>query len=218
MEGNWVPTKASKDHIGISHLFLAYDLMLFAAASEENSETIKEVLDWFCTKSGQKISTCKFRIYLSQNVDDDLKGRIYGNLNIHATNNLGKYLGFPLKHKNAERNQCNFIAERVINRLAGWKSKFLSFAGRTVLVKSVMSAVPNHVMQGVALPSHLYEKLDKINRDFLWGCSTDGRKKMHLVGWNKIIKPKEQGGLGIQSTKEKNISHLAKLNWRTYQE
>ena len=108
-----------------------------------------------------------------------------------------------LKHKNAERNQYNFIVERVINRLAGWKSKFLSFAGRTVLVKSVMSAMPNHVMQGVTLPSHLCEKLDKINRDFLWGYSTDGKKKMHLVGWNKIIKPKEQGGLGIQSAKEK---------------
>ena len=58
---------------------------------------------------------------------------------------------FPLKHKNTERNQYNFIVERVINRLAGWKSKFFFFAGRTVLVQSVMSAMPNHMMQGVAL-------------------------------------------------------------------
>ena len=41
---------------------------------------------------------------------------------------------------------------------------------------------------------------------------------MHLVGWNKIIKPKEQGGLGIQSAKEKNIALHAKINWRMYQE
>ena len=218
MEGNWNPIKASRDNIGISHLFFADDLMLFATATEENSETIKEVLELFCTESGQKISTCKSRVYFSQNVDDDLKGRICGNLNIQATNNLGKYLGFPLKHKNVERNQYNFIVERVINRLAGWKSKFLSFASRTVLVKSVMLAMSNHVMQEVTLPSHLCEKLDKINRDFLWGYSTDGKKKMHLVGWNKIIKPKEQGGLGIQSAKEKNIALLAKLNWRMYQE
>ena len=177
--------------------------MLFAIASEENSKTIKEVLEFFCTESGQKISTSKSWVYFSQNVDDDLKGRICGNLNIQATTNLGKYLGFPLKHKNAERNQYNFIVERVINRLARWKSKFLSFAGRTILVKSVMSAMPNHVMQGVALPSHLCEKLDKINRDFLWGHSTDGKKRMHLVRWNKIIKPKEKGGLGIHSAKEK---------------
>ena len=83
-----------------------------------------------------------------------------------------------------------------MNKLAGWKAKFLSFAGRTVLVKSVMSAIPNYVMQGEALPIHLCEKLDKINRDFLWG-STREKKKLHLVGWSKIIKPEEEGGLGI---------------------
>lgn len=109
--------------------------MLFATAIEENSKTIKDVLDWFYAKSGQKVSTCKSRIYFSQNVDVGWKGRICENLNNQATNNLGKYLGFPLKHKNAKRNQYNFIVERVINKLARWKSKFLSFAGRTVLVK-----------------------------------------------------------------------------------
>ena len=41
---------------------------------------------------------------------------------------------------------------------------------------------------------------------------------MHLVGWNKIIKPKEEGGLGIQATNAKNIALLAKLNWRMFHE
>ena len=41
---------------------------------------------------------------------------------------------------------------------------------------------------------------------------------MYLVGWNKIIKPKEQGGLGIQYAKEKNIALIAKLNWQMHQE
>ena len=54
-----------------------------------------------------------------------------------------------------------------MSKLARWKAKFLSFAGRTVLIKSVMLAVPNHIMQGAVLPVHVCEKLDKINRDFL---------------------------------------------------
>ena len=33
-----------------------------------------------------------------------------------------------------------------------------------------------------------------------------------------VIKPKEEGGLGIQVTRAKNIALLAKLNWRLYQE
>ena len=39
-----------------------------------------------------------------------------------------------------------------------------------------------------------------------------------MVGWNKIIRPKEEGGLGIQAAKFKNLALLAKLNWRLNQE
>ena len=41
---------------------------------------------------------------------------------------------------------------------------------------------------------------------------------MHLVGWEKVIRPKEEGGLGIQLARTKNIALLAKLNWRMYHE
>ena len=60
----------------------------------------------------------------------------------------------------------------------------------------MMLAIPNHVMQGVVLPIHLYKKLDKINRDFLWGSANE-KRRMHLVGWEKVIRPKEEGVLGI---------------------
>lgn len=128
------------------------------------------------------MSVEKSRIYFSQNVAPELKEIICEKLGIHATNNLGKYLGFPLKHKGAPRSQYNFIAERVISKLAGQKSKFLSFTGRIVLVKSIMSVMPNYVMHRVTLPTHLYEKLDKINRDFLWGYSSQEKMRMHIVG------------------------------------
>ena len=147
-------------------------------------------------ESGQKISNEKSRIYFSANVDEDLKERVCEKLGMFETKNSRKYLGFPLKRIGALRGQYNFVAERVMKKLAGWKTKFLSFAGRAVLVKFVMSAVPNHVMQGVNLPRHLCDKLHKINRDFLWG-STNEKRKLHLVRWEKVIKSKEEGGLGI---------------------
>ena len=131
-----------------------------------------------------------------------LKSTIYENLNILATNNLGKYLGFPLKYKGSNRNQFNFVAERAISKLLGWKAQLLSFAGMTILVKSVM------------LASYLCDKLDKISRDFLWG-TTQEKKKTHMVGWSKIIKPKDEG-LGIQEANAKNVALLVKLNWRMY--
>ena len=104
-----------------------------------------------------------------------------------------------------------------MKELAGWKTEFLSFAGRAVLVKSVMLAIPNHIMQGTILPIHLCDKLDKIDGDFLWG-STNEKRRMHLVGWEKVIRHKEERGLGIQSARAKNLALLAKLNWRVYHE
>ena len=78
--------------------------------------------------------------------------------------------------------------------------------GRSVLVKSTMAAIPNYVTQGRVQPVHLCEKLDKVKRDFLWGTTSE-KRKMHLVGWNKIIK-----------TRAKSIALLAKLNRRMNQE
>ena len=44
-----------------------------------------------------------------------------------------------------------------------------------------MSAIPNYVMQGAALLIHVCDKLDKIDRDFLWG-SINEKRRMHMVG------------------------------------
>ena len=84
-------------------------------------------------------------------------------------------------------------------------------------MKSVMEVIPSYVMQGVALPMHVCEKIDKVGQDFIWG-STKDKRKFHLVGWGKFVKSKEEGGLGLQSARAKNIALLAKLNWRLYQE
>ena len=104
-----------------------------------------------------------------------------------------------------------------MNKLAGWKAKYLSFSSQAVLIKSIMSAIPNHVMQGAMLPVHVCEKLDKMNWDFLWG-STNERRNMHMVGWSKIVKSKDERGLGIQEARAKNIALLSKLNWRMFHE
>lgn len=66
---------------------------------------------------------------------------------------------------------------------------------------------------GTLLPSRVLAAVDKIGRDFIWG-SSDEKRKIHLVRWESITKPKKEGRLGLSAAKPKNIALLAKLNWR----
>lgn len=58
----------------------------------------------------------KSSVYFSPNVPTNLKEQVCENLGIPATTNIGKYLGFSLRHRGAPRNQINLVAERVISK------------------------------------------------------------------------------------------------------
>ena len=66
-------------------------------------------------------------------------------------------------------------------------------------------------------PRTVLDGLDRLNRNFLWS-SADVAKKIHWVGWEKVTKSKEEGGLGLQIAKGRNVDLLAKLNWRFHTE
>ena len=76
----------------------------FSKADARGCEAILDVLGKFCRESGQKISLDKSRIYFSPNVRNEVKEEIRERLGIRETNNIGKYLGFPFKHRGVPRN------------------------------------------------------------------------------------------------------------------
>ena len=173
---------------------------------------IREVLDPFCSISSQKVSQDKSRVYFSLNVSAEERAEMCDILGFHSTPSLGKYLGIPIKHS-ARTQDFGYIIERVQSRFARWKSNFLSFAGRLVLTQVLTTTISNYAMQCAALSIKILNSIDRLSRNFLWG-SSKSKKKIHLVSWKKITKPKRKGGLGIQAAREKNIASLAKLNWR----
>ena len=79
-----------------------------------------------------------------------------------------KYLGFPFL---VGRNKCNTfqqLKERVANKLAGWKENFLSMAGKEVLIKAVVQAIPTHTMSCFLLPKSLCDDLNSMVSKFWW--------------------------------------------------
>ena len=98
-------------------------------------------------------------------------------------------------------------------KLSGWKANLLSLASRRVLIQSSLATILTYIMQCSYLPGRVLNGLDRVNRNFLWG-STESAKKIYWVGWEKVTKSKEEGGLGLQIANDMNVALLSKLNWR----
>lgn len=170
-------------------------------------------LNEFCSLSGQSISLTKSKLFVSPNCSRQLARNISALCGIPLTSDLGKYLGVPLLHQRVTKATYYHILEKVQARLAGWKTAQLSLAGRTLLIQSVTSSIPLYTMQTTKLPESINSAVDKCHRQFLWG-DTDTKKKIHLVGWNRVCKPKDHGGLDIKQMTKLNGSLLAKVGWK----
>lgn len=183
-----MPLTISRIGLKVSHLFFADDLMLFAEASLCQLKEMMRCLGDFASISGLGINLDKSKAYFSPNLNANQVKNWGQRCGIPTTRNLGTYLGVKLVHGKVPRDQYNFILDRMKAKLASWKAKSLSLAGRNVLIKSVLSSIPVYNMQSQLLPAHICSSIDKINRDFLWG-STDEQRKSHLLNWNIVSLP-----------------------------
>ena len=86
----WQPVKASCSGLAFSHLFFADDLVLFAKSDPTNCSAIRDVLDVFCSLSGQSVSDAKSRVYFSPNVDRDSRESFCDILGFAPIPSLGK--------------------------------------------------------------------------------------------------------------------------------
>ncbi|KAI5351228.1 hypothetical protein L3X38_004119 [Prunus dulcis] len=183
---------------------------------QQKAVVMKQCLDDFCSLSGQKVSFEKSMVCVSPNTCPVLAQNIASISGSPLSNNLGKYLGVPIIHTRITKDTYQEIIDKVKKRLSSWKSHTLSMAGRLTLVQSVTSAIPIYSMQTAMLPASVCSKLDKLNKNFLWGHAAD-KAKVHLVNWETVCKSKCAGGLGVKKAAWMNQALLAKSGWRLLQ-
>ena len=115
------------------------------------------------------------------------------------------YLGMPLTPL-----QFRILFwKNLSGNLLGGRSCICLRGGRLMLFKSTLSSLPTYFLSLFTISTHVANKIEKLQRDFLWGDS-----KTHLVGWDKICAPIANGGLGIRKLTTFNKALLGKWLWR----
>ena len=133
---------------------------------------------WFEACSGLKINLEKSKLIPVGRVHDieDLALELSCKVGGLPSYYLGLPLGAPFKSVAV----WDGVEECFQNRLTMWKRQYISKGGRLTLIRSTLSSMPIYFMSLFYLPRKVRLRLEKIQRNFLWG---EGAlvQKPHLV-------------------------------------
>ncbi|CAA0843315.1 Ribonuclease H-like superfamily protein [Striga hermonthica] len=157
-----------------------------------------EVLHKYQLFTGQKVNLHKSSLFLSKNGSASLSARLSAILNGVQIKRSSKYLGLPLGIGASKIENFQFVVEVVRERICSWKNHFLSTAGKEVLVKHVLSALPVFVMSCFVIPISVCKEVCRLMARFWWQKGDNNGKGMHWLSWDNLAIPKDEGGLGFK--------------------
>ena len=185
----------------------ADDTILFCDANVEHILHVRMLLLCFQAVIGSKVNVLKSEMVPIREVPNihvlaEILGCRIGSLPMN-------YLGMPLGASHESPTIWNLILEKIERKLVGWKKMYLSKGGRLTSLRSTLSSLPTYFLSLFTIPTHVTNKIERLQRDFLWGES-----KTHLVGWDKVCAPLENGRLGVRKLTTFNKALLGKWLWR----
>lgn len=198
----------------LTHMLYADDVMVMGQADRDEISRVKGILDLFAAHTGLVINPDKSTIWYSERCDEEARELVTAEFGAKMAEDREKYLGIIVSpNQNTHDLTHNLLVDKVQQRLAGWKTNFLSHAGRLVLIKSVLLSLPVYYMSVAKLPKKTIQIINASIRRFLWG-KMDRDKYISFIAWDKLCRDIEDGGLGVRDLKLFNEALLLKTVWQ----
>lgn len=180
----------------ITHLSFADDVLIFFDGSERSVIGILEILEEFKLISGLGINKDKTYMFLDGGCFLELKD-MAERLGLQQGSFPVRYLGLPLTSKKLRKQEYQPLLDKVLKRFTAWSSRKLSFAGRLVLIRTVIYSTITFWASVFLLPNSCLEELEHLCNAFLRKGSPHSARGAK-ISWKSICTPKESGGLGLR--------------------
>jgi hypothetical protein len=122
----------------LNHLFFADDDHLFCKANVPEWIRMQQVLELYEKASGQKLNKEKTSLFFNRNTKAKTRRHISWVAAVNPTQRYEKYLGLPAMVGRSRIKPFEGVKGRILDKMYGWKEKFLSQAGKEVLLKAVV--------------------------------------------------------------------------------
>jgi hypothetical protein len=143
LAGNIHGIKISRHSPSVSHLLYADDLMVFSRGTSAEASMYFELPNKYSAWSGQQVKLDKSSLCLSKNCTAALS-ELFKRFSTCVDSSYSKHLGLPLFFHRNKNLAFEELKSKILNRLSGWKSKLLSQAARTTLIKTVANSLPSY--------------------------------------------------------------------------
>ncbi|XP_072074422.1 uncharacterized protein [Arachis hypogaea] len=122
----------------ITHLLFADDCIIFAGAQEEEIYQLIQIINKYTEASGQRINTNKSGLIFRRQVSIQRRMNIEEITGMASWDDPGRYLGLPPRWGRSKNKALEWIQEKMLDKMQGWKEKLLNQAGKEVLIKAVI--------------------------------------------------------------------------------
>lgn len=135
----------------ITHLSFMDDLLIFTDGPLESLQQVLMVLREFELRSGLKVSMEKTSFVVSWLTEHETQliqataGMNMGSLPFH-------YLGVPLNSKKLNLVSCEPLLHQIKAKLSSWSVKSLLFAGKLLLIKTIIARIKTFWCSSFILP------------------------------------------------------------------